>query len=715
MLSNSLQSSQLNSLKNSKTSNFTKEQVGLNKITVSNSKNKLNLINLNHNLIRNESRGTGTVINKLSPMVSMGIANKKQNNILSLNERVDFPDTFNHLNKKKEGNEIFKRSTSKRNVTQNNQNSTNTNKYTTANYNQQKILTNLNNFNNFNNFMKKVDTNTNKFLKSSVNSIGDSSFSHRIPSTTKNGTTLSNFSNFANLSNRTQIVQKNNLTNPNEINILNSFDGVTSCGQMDTQTNLGSCQANTNMNKSSNFKLCSGTLINPILAKKNLNLDNSLERTEHTTSGVSGVNTVNINSINSNIQNDQINSMYMSIKDKVPNKLKEKVNNIRLYTKPQILVEDTISPVLTQENEKSIKSGHISPQAKLFKNTGNLNSLNKLNTISSVNNFIPSNLSIKNSNLTKGLNSSKNLINPPTQKLSKTLNLGQSNLNIMKTSVNNFNNNKNQINQVTDLAERKNLAQISSQIANSVNPLKRDLNEAREIPKNNFNIKKEKDILFKQIKDKIKKISEKGTNSKLFLNNVNQVNQNNNRKEFSMVNGVNHPTLKNNKTVNFSNMNHTNSNINNYNINNSQIIYGVKLPNEMSNLDKEFEYDKIFSSIKEEDIFKNELKIESRDKRRGSTPAGSSHSKDESGVLTYDEVKDIIQCLDFKNYDVKDRNVYTRYDYEKFSAISRTKYTNALFNIKSDVEIIMDSNKSCSTKDSSSNKKNFISVTKLLE
>jgi len=406
----------------------------------------------------------------------------------------------------------------------------------------------------------------------------------------------------------------------------------------------------------------------------------------------------------------------MSIKDKVPNKLKEKVNNIRLYTKPQILVEDTISPVLTQENEKSIKSGHISPQAKLFKNTGNLNSLNKLNTISSVNNFIPANLSIKNSNLAQGLNSSKNLINPPPQKLSKTLNLGQSNINIMKTSVSNFNNNnKNQINQVTDLAERKNLAQISSQIANSVNPLKRDLKDAREMPKNNFNVKKEKDILFKQIKDKIKKISEKGTNSKLFLNNVNQVNQNNNRKEFSMVHGVNHPALKNNKTVNFSNMNNTNSNINNYNINNSQILYGVKLPNEMSNLDKEFEYDKIFSSIKEEDIFKNELKIESRDKRRGSTPAGSSHSKDESGVLTYDEVKDIIQCLDFKNYDVKDRNVYTRYDYEKFSAISRTKYTNALFNIKSDVEIIMDSNKSCSTKDSSSNKKNFISVTKLLE
>jgi hypothetical protein len=242
------------------------------------------------------------------------------------------------------------------------------------------------------------------------------------------------------------------------------------------------------------------------------------------------------------------------------------------------------------------------------------------------------------------------------------------------------------------------------------------LKEPREIPKNNFNVKKEKEILFKQIKDKIKKISEKGTNSKLFLNNVNQVNQNNhNRKEFSLIHGVNQPTVKNNKTINFSNMNHTNSNIINYNINNTQILYGVKLPNEMSSLDKEFEYDKIFSSIKEEEIFKNELKFDSRDKRRGSTPAGSSPSKDESGVLTYDEVKDIIQCLDFKNYDIKDRNVYTRYDYEKFNAVSRVKYTNALFNIKSDVEINMDSNKSCSTKDSSSNKKNFISVTKLME
>ena len=39
------------------------------------------LKNLNHNLIRNESRGTGTVINKLSPMASVGIPNKKQNNM----------------------------------------------------------------------------------------------------------------------------------------------------------------------------------------------------------------------------------------------------------------------------------------------------------------------------------------------------------------------------------------------------------------------------------------------------------------------------------------------------------------------------------------------------------------------------------------------------------------------------------------------------------
>jgi hypothetical protein len=447
MLTNSLLNSQLSSLKNTKTSNYNKDQVGLNKISVSNSKNKLNVINLNHNMLRNDSRGTGMGVNKLSPMAMQGMTNKKQNNILSLNERVDFPDALNHHNKKKDGVEIFKRSTSKRNVALNN---TNTNKYTTTSYNQQKILTNLNNFNNFNNFLKKVDTNTNKFLKSSVNSIGDSSFSHRIPSTTKNGT-LSNFANFANLSNRTQLVQKNNLTNPNELNILNSFDGVVSGGQGESHTNHGSSLGQTSINKSSNFKLSNTNHVNPVLAKKNLTLENSLERTDHTTSTVSGVNSLNLNSINSTTQKDQKNSLFMSIKDKVPNKLKEKVNNIRLYTKPQILVEDTISPVLTQENEKVIKSGHISPQPKLFKNSGNLNSITKLNTISSINNFNTVNLSIKNTNLGQGFSNSKNLINPPPQKLNKTLNLGQSNLNIMKTSGNNFYNNKNQQNQVNDL------------------------------------------------------------------------------------------------------------------------------------------------------------------------------------------------------------------------------------------------------------------------
>ena len=131
----------------------------------------------------------------------------------------------------------------------------------------------------------------------------------------------------------------------------------------------------------------------------------------------------------------------------------------------------------------------------------------------------------------------------------------------------------------------------------------------------------------------------------------------------------------------------------------------------MNNLEKEMEYDKVFSSIKEEEIFKNGFLEKDEE---GCTPPGSTHrtpSKDESGVLTYDEVKDIIQCLDFKTYDVKDRNVFTKHDHDKFNAIYRVKYANALF--RSDVEIVMDSsNKSCSTKDSSSNKKNFISVIK---
>jgi hypothetical protein len=90
----------------------------------------------------------------------------------------------------------------------------------------------------------------------------------------------------------------------------------------------------------------------------------------------------------------------------------------------------------------------------------------------------------------------------------------------------------------------------------------------------------------------------------------------------------------------------------------------------------------------------------------------SEDDHNESGVLTFDEVKDIIVYYDFKNFDVRERGIFGKNEYNRFMTYSKNKYQNILFPNKSETEIIMENNKSASTKDSSSTKKNFISVIK---
>ncbi len=84
--------------------------------------------------------------------------------------------------------------------------------------------------------------------------------------------------------------------------------------------------------------------------------------------------------------------------------------------------------------------------------------------------------------------------------------------------------------------------------------------------------------------------------------------------------------------------------------------------------------------------------------------------KNESGVLTFDEVKDIIVYYDFKDVNLKSRHLFSPNDYNFFNSEYRSKYMNALFGGEPGTHV--DNNRSYSTKDSSSNKKNFASIIK---
>lgn len=91
---------------------------------------------------------------------------------------------------------------------------------------------------------------------------------------------------------------------------------------------------------------------------------------------------------------------------------------------------------------------------------------------------------------------------------------------------------------------------------------------------------------------------------------------------------------------------------------------------------------------------------------------------DGSGVLSYDEVKDIIMCIDFRDYDIKDKNLFHKNERDIFKISKQSKYENFLFpNFQNNPQTISPKaeNHSGSTKDSSSNKRNYISVIKLVK
>lgn len=149
----------------------------------------------------------------------------------------------------------------------------------------------------------------------------------------------------------------------------------------------------------------------------------------------------------------------------------------------------------------------------------------------------------------------------------------------------------------------------------------------------------------------------------------------------------------------------------------------VKLPEGLNISEKEKELDKIFSSLIfesdgnlepiESDQNQPDLELDSDSRNDPSEEC----DKNESGVLTFDEVKDIIVYFHFRDFDAKDKHVFGKNDYENFNKRKKQAYMNHFFNFHHEGATINvpDINKSYSTKDSSSNKKNFNSVIKLIE
>jgi hypothetical protein len=139
----------------------------------------------------------------------------------------------------------------------------------------------------------------------------------------------------------------------------------------------------------------------------------------------------------------------------------------------------------------------------------------------------------------------------------------------------------------------------------------------------------------------------------------------------------------------------------------------VKVSLSLNKSQKEKEFDKIFASM--DDLEMNYIYTEGAvlPSDNNSTIKLSPEDKtNESGVLTFDEVKDIIVYYHFKDVNINERNIFFKNDVEIFNQENRMKYMNLFFNNQSEVGAVIDNNKSYSTKDSSSNKKNYISLIK---
>ena len=205
-----------------------------------------------------------------------------------------------------------------------------------------------------------------------------------------------------------------------------------------------------------------------------------------------------------------------------------------------------------------------------------------------------------------------------------------------------------------------------------------------------------------------------------------------NIKQLKAGNSSNHNTNSNNNNNNNNNTRHKNGNNNNstsikqntLNITNNQsrsknveteVLYkinrlpGSSRPNQTFDNDDD---DEFVSSNR----FGNNLDDDFED--------DDDEEEEDSGVLAYDDVKDIIVYFDMENIDYKDKWLFYKGDYQVFNSDNKGKYMKMWFDKEEgkdgknwysgkDKKSMSKESKSPSTNDSNTTKNNYISVIKL--
>ena len=224
------------------------------------------------------------------------------------------------------------------------------------------------------------------------------------------------------------------------------------------------------------------------------------------------------------------------------------------------------------------------------------------------------------------------------------------------------------------------------------------------------NINKTQEIIHNTSKTKTKQDYKKSINERNSSNN--NLSQNNNIK-----NNINN--IKN-KTKTKSNSNNNNSNINTSNINN---ISKNQKSEKQINKEKEKEIVKDIKNIKDylnnfiDD--KNISNIDYFDEKEVNISNNDDIDDDESensGVLAYDEVRDIIVYYDMGDLNKKQGYLFDKDDYKYFLNTKKENYLNFFLNNNNNennrVLKIENKKRTPPTNESSKNKKNFINIIK---
>ena len=233
---------------------------------------------------------------------------------------------------------------------------------------------------------------------------------------------------------------------------------------------------------------------------------------------------------------------------------------------------------------------------------------------------------------------------------------------------------------------------FSKLIPNCINSFQNNINKTQEI-QNTSKTKKNRENK-KKTKDNNNNITKDINNINIKITNDEKINNNNNIK----VNNNNILINKNNKSNEIIKEN-SNSNINNEEINNIKNNINKLSQNDLESLE-------VNQNISNIDIF---------DERENYFEDDDNEESDNSGVLAYDEVRDIIVYYDMGDLNKKQGFLFEKDDYKNFINGKKNNYLNFFLNNNEQNRVLKIDNKKQTppTNETSKTKKNFINVIKV--